>query len=455
MHFSRRNFLQVAGAGIIGGRFLRPAFAADDAVELVAAPVLHDVAGRGMPNALVGYDAQIPGPVLRFRQGSLARVRFTNKMDEPTTVHWHGIRLANAMDGVPGLTQKPVQPGETFDYSFVPPDAGTFWFHAHVDSWSQVARGLFGALIIEEVTPVFDVSHDHVLVLTDWRLDDRGGFDVASLGSAMDWSHAGRIGTVVTVNGQIAPELPLAETGVHRLRLINTSTARVLKINLPGAVVLALDGQAISRQFSLDPYWVLGPAQRVDLAVASSGLVSMTEVSSVPCELVRFAGSAESGTDRVPALLRPAIPSPDLDNAFAVPFAMQGGAFGSLNGVAIPEMHGGMQAQMPVGPLWAFNNVSGMGVDPLFEAGAGTTVRIDMANETQWDHAIHVHGHHFQTVLRNGIATDDDAWLDTVMIAPTERLSIAFVADNPGAWMIHCHMLEHSVSGMDTWFRVS
>lgn len=116
----------------------------------------------------------IPGPTLRYAQGHVVRVRFHNELDVPTTVHWHGIRLDNAMDGVPGLTQSAVQPGASFDYMFTPPDPGTFWYHAHVDGWSQVALGLFGALIIDEATPSFATENDHVLVLTDWRTNESG-----------------------------------------------------------------------------------------------------------------------------------------------------------------------------------------------------------------------------------------------------------------------------------------
>jgi len=111
--------------------------------------------GPGAPMTdVMAYDAQVPGPTLRIPQGQRVAFRLTNTLDKPTSVHWHGIRLENAMDGVPGLTQDPIEPGESFDYSFVAPDAGTYWYHSHLKSWEQVARGLYGPLIVEEIMPV-------------------------------------------------------------------------------------------------------------------------------------------------------------------------------------------------------------------------------------------------------------------------------------------------------------
>ncbi len=457
MEVSRRQALVgVAGfaaASLIG---LQKTYAADGFLELTARATKVRLSGAAGPESeLIGYDGQVPGPTLRFTKGQPIRIRFRNEFDQPTTVHWHGIRLVNAMDGVPGLTQDAVQPGASFDYEFIAPDAGTFWYHAHVDSWNQVARGLFGALIIGEVEPSFAPENDHVLVLTDWRLNEAGGFDAASLRSAMDWSHAGRIGNLLTVNGGIRPEISVPAGVLQRVRLINTSTARVLKLSVAGAMVAARDGQSLGEPFEMSDKFVLGPAQRVDLVVEPSqgATVELLETSGKPIVLARLvtgrlAGSADAGRLAIPDMAEP-----DLANAVAVKLVMQGGALGSLNGVKLAEMHA---MGMPAGdaPLWAFNNVSGMGDTPLFEAKLHQTIRLDMVNETAWDHAIHLHGHHFRATSRQGIATGDPAWLDTVMIAPGEVLQVAFVADNPGDWMIHCHMLEHSVSGMDTWFRV-
>ena len=151
--------------------------------------------------ALAGKTGGGTGPVIRARQGDTLSLRLENGVPAATSVHWHGIRIDNAMDGVPGLTQAPVGPGETFDYTFDLPDAGTYWYHSHVDSVQQIARGLHGPLIIDEETPP-DVDEDIVLVLDDWRLDDQAQI-IEDFGNRHDMSHAGRTGNVVTTNGDM------------------------------------------------------------------------------------------------------------------------------------------------------------------------------------------------------------------------------------------------------------
>ena len=116
------------------------------------------------------YNGSVPGPELRIRLGETLRVRFTNHLPEATTIHWHGVRVPNGMDGVPHVTQPPVAPGGTFTYEFTPKDAGTFWFHPHVRSSEQVERGLYGVLVVEDATPL-PYARDIVWVLDDWLLD--------------------------------------------------------------------------------------------------------------------------------------------------------------------------------------------------------------------------------------------------------------------------------------------
>jgi len=142
------------------------------------------------------------------RQGETVRVRLENDLPQPTTIHWHGIRIDNAMDGVAGLTQPAVEPGGSFDYAFKVPDAGTFWYHPHNLSWEQVARGLYGPLIVDEPDPP-EVDQDIALVFDDWRLDETGQIHEASFAAMMDWSHAGRLGNVLTINGQDLMDVPV------------------------------------------------------------------------------------------------------------------------------------------------------------------------------------------------------------------------------------------------------
>src|SRR5215469_7680199 len=172
MNVSRRALILAAGA--LGTTLpFRRSFADPKIKEyrLTANPSTVNLAGNGHPDTAVWT---VPGPEIRVRQGEPIRVVVENKLDEATTVHWHGIRLPNAMDGVPGLTQKPIHPGESFTYEFTPPDAGTFWYHPHADTLQQLGRGLAGSLIVEEPEPVPGIDRDLLWFIEDWRLDAKG-----------------------------------------------------------------------------------------------------------------------------------------------------------------------------------------------------------------------------------------------------------------------------------------
>ncbi len=217
------------------------------------------------------YNGTVPGPLIRVRQGETVRARLENGIPSPTTIHWHGIRIDNAMDGVAGLTQDAVETGGAFDYAFTAPDAGTFWYHPHNRSWEQVARGLHGILIVDEPEPP-RVDHDVVLVFDDWRIDDRGQIDEASFGNMHDWSHAGRLGNAFTVNGRAARDIPVRTGERVRLRLCNTANARVMNLRLEdhAPTVIATDGQPVTpyplgdSRITLAPGAAAGPDGRHD-----------------------------------------------------------------------------------------------------------------------------------------------------------------------------------------------
>ena len=172
-----------------------------------------------------GYNGSVPGPALRLGQGEAFEVLLENALEEKTTIHWHGVRVPNAMDGVPHLTQPPVEPGERFRYAFTPEDAGTFWYHPHQRSFEQVGRGLYGPLIIEEADPP-QVDRDLVWMLDDWRLNDQGQIS-GGFGSRHDAMMAGRIGNTITINGKPAAPLIARPNERIRLRLVNAANAPI------------------------------------------------------------------------------------------------------------------------------------------------------------------------------------------------------------------------------------
>jgi FtsP/CotA-like multicopper oxidase with cupredoxin domain len=168
---SRRTFLAASGVAAVGALFPnRPGRADVVRHHLAAGPGRASLVGPSYPETAVwSYNGMVPGPEIRLRQGERLEVAVENRLAEETTVHWHGLRVPNAMDGVPHLTQRPIAPGETFVYTFNAPDAGTYWYHPHQRSFEQVGRGLYGPLIVEEREPL-QVDRDLTWVLDDWRL---------------------------------------------------------------------------------------------------------------------------------------------------------------------------------------------------------------------------------------------------------------------------------------------
>lgn len=460
--FDRRSFLKTCLLGAAGSLVPQLALARtpDGILDLKAVKGQARLYGKdGGLSDLWLYNDSLPGPEIRVKRGERVKVRFTNHLDEPTSVHWHGIRIDNTMDGVAGLTQDPVQPGGSFDYDFAVPDAGTYWYHAHTMSWNQVPRGLAGSLIVDDETEHFPPERDITLFLTDWRLDEDGRLEVASFGAMHDFAHAGRLGNWLTVNGQSMPDIPLQKDRWHRLRLINASASRVLDLAPErfGARLIGLDGQTFAGPRDIAGTIRLAPAQRMDLIVRpeETGAIPFEMMTGKPFAFANFQVK-ESGSDDLALSLPPAndLPEPSLKAAKTLPLVMAGGAMGGMASM----MHGGSmktpRQMMEAGMVWGFNGFAGMEGAPMFQARRGETVVLESRNDTAFAHAIHLHGHHFRVLERDGRQVAHQDWRDTYIADPDETVKIAFVADNPGKWLIHCHMLGHAASGMMNWFEV-
>src|SRR5712692_2845859 len=241
-------------------------------VTLIAEPGRVPLVGAPYPETNVwSYDGKVPGPELRLRQGERLRVVVENHLSQETTIHWHGVRVPNAMDGVPDVTQKPIKRGDSFVYEFDVPDAGTYWYHPHEHSIEQVGRGLAGALIIEERVPPA-VDRDVAWVLGDWRLK-RDASIAGDFANPMEMAMAGRIGNTVTVNGRMPDTFKVQAGERLRLRLINAAPARLFGLAFKGhqPVVVALDGQPVEPHVPENGHVVLGPAMRADVILDMTG----------------------------------------------------------------------------------------------------------------------------------------------------------------------------------------
>ena len=416
----------------------------------------------GAPTPIWGYAGTAPGPTLRLKQGVRLTRRFVNGLPQPSTIHWHGIRIANAMDGVPKLTQPLVEPGGDFLYDFVVPDAGTYWYHPHNRTWEQLARGLYGALIVEETSPP-KVDRDDVLLIDDWRLSKDGTLHEKSFASLHEWAHGGRLGNWVTVNGK-GEYLTRAKSCERlRLRLVNVANARIFTLSMKGmdGWIVALDGQPLATPERIAGPIVLAPAQRTDVIVdvtadAGKEAFLLADAGGEPVVIgaLTVAGEARAARLDAPAALpaNPVIAPASLDGARRVPLIMEGGAMGGLRSAQLNGENLGMRELAGAGYVWAFNGVANLPDEPLVAANLGEVIVIPIVNRTAWPHAMHLHGHHF-VEARDGAPMGP--LRDTLLVAPETETAIAFVADNTGKWLFHCHMVEHAASGMSTWITVN
>jgi FtsP/CotA-like multicopper oxidase with cupredoxin domain len=459
----RRQFLKASAAGLLGASMLRPRIGQANPKQLdLVASNGQFAFGEDPENTtpVMHYNQSIPGPLIRIPQGRESIIRLHNSLDEPTSVHWHGLRIDNAMDGVPDITQPPVMPGQQFEYRLKPPDAGTYWYHTHMRSWAQLALGLAGVMIVEEDEPP-TVDQDIVFAIDDWRLDRDLQMDSASFGSMHDWSHGGRLGNYITVNGKAEPVFEVASGERIRLRLVNIANARIMNLLFSESEisVVAVDGQPVEPFVPKSGRVVLAPGQRADLIIdmtADPGSRSAIEVvigeyAYVVADFVyREKARREHKLDA--ALRLPDNPVNRIrlpDEFMHVPLHMGGGAMGGMRSATFEGKEMGIRELVQNQKVWALNGVVGMPAEPLFRVRRGTAISLDVHNDNGWPHAMHIHGHHFIHDREPGL------WRDTTLFQRGERGAMQFVADNPGKWLIHCHMVEHMAGGMLTWFEVS
>jgi len=468
---SRREFLKLGTATVLATCAPGSAVAAsakDHDYLLTAANASIQLASDPFPETETwSFDNSSPGPLLRLRQGQPARIKVTNRLSQGLTVHWHGLRIVNSMDGVPILTQPPIAQGESFEYEFTPPDAGTFWYHSHMNTAEQVGRGLYGPIVVEE-RQAPPVDRDLVWVLDDWKLDRQAQI-VTDFDNPRDLARAGRLGNTVTINGRIPQALAVRAGERIRLRLINAANARIFALRFRDhrALVVARDGQP------LDPYEprgpiIIGPAQRYDLIIDMTGnpgrryTVIDVYYPQSPSQLTSLAYAPEPGADSArrdefPGLPRNPLTEPDLGDPLVQRIDLMGGDLGQLEAARLGDQRLEMTRLYLLGKMWAINEIvnGGYSDPPLFTVERGRTVILDFSNHSAWPHPMHLHGHHFRVLEHSRDPEVIGRWLDTVLIGPEESARVAFVADNPGDWLFHCHILGHARAGMMAVIRVA
>ncbi|MEU5265891.1 multicopper oxidase family protein [Amycolatopsis sp. NPDC021455] len=389
----------------------------------------------GHPQEALTFDGTSPGPELRVRRGRLIEVTLVNAdIAEGVTIHWHGIELPNAEDGVAGVTQDAVKPGGTHVYRFRPQQAGTFWYHSHQESNTQVAKGLFGALIVEPDAPQ----------------DPPGTLDVTAMAHVWD--------KVATVN-TTAADLRQAKPGQRvRARLVNTDR-RPVRFAVTGTPfkVDAVDGRPVH-----EPGEVTGKG----LLVGGGGRNDVTfTMPDGPVTITAFvdARDRELADDKIadPAIVfspdgkagaaKAETPDEDVDlGAYGTPAPVPFTA-DSKFAVESTQYLDYMFFGFYDGALKTTYSVNGklFPDTPMLMVHEGDLVKVTFVNRSIEDHPMHPHGHVMQVLSHDGKpVTGSPWWTDTLNVEPGGSYEVAFKADNPGVWMDHCHNFEHAAGGM-------
>jgi FtsP/CotA-like multicopper oxidase with cupredoxin domain len=377
------------------------------------------------------YNGEVPGPQIEANVGDTIEVRLKNRLPQATTIHWHGVRVPAEMDGTEAV-QPPVEPGETFEYRFVVPDAGTFWYHSHTNETEQLERGLYGALVVRGPDdPALD--GERTLLLDDLKLGPDE--EVAPFGDEHE-HHAGREGDVRLVNGSQEPELRMAAGTIERWRIVDAANTRFVRLSIGGRpfTIIGTDGGLLPQPLSATEVLVT-PGERVDLAVGPFEEGERIEIEALPYDRgkgetprERFAtlqvGAAATSRAHIPETLRQIDPL--------------------VSESAEPNRTISLKALMHEGHHQR--------ADPV---RAGELQVWDLVNETGQDHPYHLHGFFFQVVQQDGEPPPVVAWKDTVNVPRKSQTRIAWLPDDrPGEWMYHCHILEHHAMGMMAHFEV-
>jgi FtsP/CotA-like multicopper oxidase with cupredoxin domain len=385
------------------------------------------------------YNGTVPGPELRVTQGHRVRITLVNHLPVATSIHWHGINVPNAMDGVAGITQDAVAPGGRFVYEFIANDPGTYWYHSHQDTMNQIPRGLFGSLVVEPNASTPTVR-DYTLMIHTLPNSD-----------------------AVAVNGSANLHLEANPGDSVRLRLIDAisamdfgPTGTVQMPVLMGApyTVAALDGHDLNQPQPLGPERIpLGMGQRADLVftMPSAGAVRLVGIRGIaPFSWSRpTSASVTIGDGPVPAANVPSLPTFDLTSyGVAAPDPVRDATRFDVTRQIVLAGGTPMFRNGTFDFADTFNGQASPSIQPI-NVRVGDLVRLRIVNRSRQTHPIHIHGHVFSVLAKNGRKiTGSPVHLDAILVGPGDSWDVGFVADNPGIWMLHCHVLIHAAGGM-------
>ncbi|HZS62434.1 MAG TPA: multicopper oxidase family protein [Gemmatimonadaceae bacterium] len=442
------------------------------------------------------YNGQIPGPLIRVKQNTTFVVKFTNHIDLPSSIHWHGIRLDNRSDGIAGVAS-----GESFTYTVHVPDAGLFWYHPHIREDIEQGLGLFGNLRVDSPDPAYynPVNAEATLILDDLLVDKAGLIPYGKEGA--NFAIMGRFGNILLVNGQPHYHLDVHKGDVVRFFLTNASNARSYNLDFAGAKlkIVATDESRFEHEVNVTSV-VIAPAQRfiVEARFDSTGTFSIANrVQAVSNFFAEYSVEADTlGTVTVSAertnadhakefatlrsvpdvskdidKFRSAFDKP-VDHTLILTVNIQGLPRSLVQFMAIDTMYfnpvewnDGMPDMNWVSTSrevrWIMRDSAtgkeGMDIAwPHLHAGQMVKIRIhnDERSMHPMAHPIHFHGQRFLVLERDGVKNANLAWQDTELVPVGTTEDLLLDASNPGVWMAHCHIAEHLDAGMMMQFTV-
>lgn len=410
--------------------------------------------GPGLSVEAWTYNGGLPGPLIRLKVGDRLIVHFTNNLPKPSTVHWHGVRVPIEMDGVPGISQPEVQPGGSFTYDFIVPDAGLFWYHPHVMSAMQVGFGLYGALLVDDPTERIGVSDELVLVLSDIAIGDDGKQLPANSGGSGGMAF-GREGNYVLANGRLGSTMVARSGAPQRWRIVNTAKTHYFNLDVgAGNTFSMIGGDGGLQEYPVESdFLALAPGERADVIVAPR--------AGPEAEIVVRSQYYDRGYGsivyRLPEdLFR--IVMTKLPAYSGAPLPQVRRTIEPLNTTGATEVKLQLTLRQYPHDLsfeYGFDGIPYWKAKPML-ARLGETQVWTVTNSTPWSHPLHLHGFYFQVLDEEGAPVRPMAWKDTVNIPfkQTLRLVVRFDDDRPGTWMVHCHILDHAEGGLMTTVRV-
>ncbi len=469
-----------------------------DTLDLTATLVRRTMNGR--PVAMYGFNGEIPGPLIRVPQNATIIVRFHNRIDLPSAVHWHGVRLENRNDGSPGVTQQPVPVGGSFVYRVHFPDAGLYWYHPHVREDVEQAMGLFGNMIVDSPDRDYyaPANSEQVLMLEDLLTNADTLIPFGRPGP--DFALMGRVGNTILVNGEPHYALQASQGEVVRFYLTNVSSSRTYNLSFGGAAmkIVASDVSRFEHEERITSI-IIAPAERYIVDVRFDHPGSYALVNAVQA-INHFRGEFAPEVDTLGAVaVAPTPATPDYGSAFAtlrdnaavsreidryraafdrprdktlrltvrvngLPLAtvqfmsVDTAYFAPVEWVdGMPDMNW-LSTSDEVRWILRDDATGKENMDIDWHVRQGSMVKLRIYNDPMsfhpMQHPMHLHGQRMLVVSRDGVPTKNLVWKDTVLIPVGETVDLLIDASNPGAWMLHCHIAEHLGAGMMTVLHV-